>query len=236
MLMVLLAESKAKGVCAQSSVQANGLPRYEASHFASILSSLRPIHPAKRPDPETSAFPARRPCYQSGPRLRWAASPGWRSAPTGLVPVEGRLVHQKGGHPFSAPTGLAPVERGFVHQRVACPFGRPHRPRPGRGGACAAALGERRTAPLVHKPPLHRDKPGGGGEGRAPPFLCRSLRSTGASPVGAVRRAQARWGRRREPRPSGAEASTPPGQARWGRFGVRKPGSRFHPPPPSLPP
>ncbi len=67
----------------------------------------------------------------------------------------------------------------------------------------------RRTAPLVQKPPLHRGKPGGGGEratrccsgaeAAAPPgqarwgrgmrsallLLCRSRRSTGASPVGA---------------------------------------------------
>src|SRR5205823_655267 len=61
---------------------------------------------------------------------------------------------------------------------------------------------------LVPKPPLHRDKLGGGGDCVTRPFWCRSLRSTGTSSVGARRKGCA---------PSGAKASAPPGQARWGR-------------------
>src|SRR5205807_463230 len=70
-----------------------------------------------------------------------------------------------------------------------------------------ARWGRRRVgAAIVQKPPLHRGKPGGGGEGLAR-RECRSARSTGASPVGAEKG----W------RGDRAEAPAPPGQARWGR-------------------
>ncbi len=69
----------------------------------------------------------------------------------------------RAGPPFFAPTGLAPVERRLEHEEVA---------------------------PLVHKPPLHRGKPGGGvwpaRWGRLAAQALRSYRPTGASPVGAV--------------------------------------------------
>src|SRR5439155_14270489 len=75
--------------------------------------------------------------------------------PTGLVPVERRLLHKRGGPHLSAPTRLAPVGRRLLPQ-----------------------LGR---SPLLwcNKPSLHRGKPGGGD---VPPRfpLCRSLRSTGA--------------------------------------------------------
>jgi len=76
-------------------------------------------------------------------RLTWKPDPNLPalfSAPTGLAPVERRLVHQQGGPPllrphracpggaeasaqegqappFFAPTGLVPVERRLVHQQ-----------------------------------------------------------------------------------------------------------------------
>src|SRR5438067_2083973 len=80
-------------------------------------------------------------------------------APTGLAPVERKLLHQRRLAPQPPPTGLAPVKRGLV------PEG---------------------SASLVQKPSLHRGKPGGG-EAHSDRVSCRNPRSTGASPVGAVR-------------------------------------------------
>jgi len=108
------------------------------------------------------------------------------SAPTGLVPVERGLVHQRGGSALpqrccasSPSTGARPVgaTEGASHPLVHKPT--LHRGKPGGGGEGVPAL-------LVHKPPLHRDKPGGGGE-EGPALWCTSPRSTGTSPVGAVR-------------------------------------------------
>ncbi len=47
-------------------------------------------------------------------------------------------------------------------------------------------LGDQKRTPLVQKPALHRGEPGGG-ETLEAAYLCRSQRSTGASPVGAER-------------------------------------------------
>src|SRR5206468_4864911 len=117
-------------------------------------------------------------------------------------------------------------------------------PRSTETGSVGARRG--RWAPfLVQKPSLHRGKPGGGAcsgaEALAPPrqarwgrgaaggplIWCRSLRSTGASPVGApvlvqkpsLHRDKLGGGEARQVGPlSGAEAFAPPGQARWGRL------------------
>src|SRR5207245_730647 len=72
----------------------------------------------------------------------------------------------------------------------------------------------RSGSPLVQKPSLHRGKPGGGGNRAARCFLCRSLRSTETSSVGAG--GPFRFA-------SGAEALAPPGQARWGRRAAAEP-------------
>jgi hypothetical protein len=109
-----------------------------------------------------------------------------RLAPTGLAPVERGFVHKEGRFsPFSAPTGLAPVERRLLHQRSDFFVFKPplHRGKPGGG------VGPRKAS-LVQKPTLHRGKPGGGGEKRDPPSLCTNPRSSGASPAGALQRAQ----------------------------------------------
>src|SRR6266536_1813092 len=85
---------------------------------------------------------------------------------------------------------------------------RPHRARPG-GAQASAPAGRFPVHPfLVPKPPLHRDKLGGGGERSAFPLWCRNPRSTETSSVGAE--SALRF-------PSGAEAPAPPRQARWGR-------------------
>ncbi len=62
-----------------------------------------------------------------------SATPGL--PPTGLVPVEWRLLHKKGWHKPRS-TGASPVGTTDGASQV-----------------------------LVHKPPLHRGKPGGGGGG-----------------------------------------------------------------------
>src|SRR6266508_751417 len=89
--------------------------------------------------------------------------------------------------PSPPPPGLPRWSGGFCTRTVGPLLFRPHRACPGGAGACASALGERRTTPLVHKPrstgaspvgttdgasqvlvhkpPLHRGKPGGGGGG-----------------------------------------------------------------------
>ncbi len=144
------------------------------------------------------------------------------------------------------PTGLAPVEHRLLHKQRLVSASRPHRARPGGAqasapewsvrrplllssslrstetssvgagnaprcpsGAEASApprqarwgRGTRRAAPLVQKPPLHRDKLGG----------------AETSSVGAGNAPRC---------PSGAEASAPPRQARWGRGASRARGDR----------
>src|SRR6266498_1798124 len=107
-----------------------------------------------------------------------------------------------------APTGLAPVERRLLHQQGLVPAFRPHRARPG-GARASAPAGRFPARPfLVPKPPLHRDKLGGGGQRSVFPLWCRNPRSTETSSVGAE--SALRF-------PSGAETPAPPRQARWGR-------------------
>src|SRR5947207_1372916 len=85
------------------------------------------------------------------------------AAPTGLAPVERRLLHQKRRTPgASPPPSLSRWGEGFCIRRVvppslSCPQASAP-PRQARWG-----LGPRRAALLVQKPSPHRDKLGGGG-------------------------------------------------------------------------
>src|SRR6266536_5293277 len=111
---------------------------------------------------------------------------------------------------------------------------RPHRACLG-GAEVSAPEGERGAFPapteLVSVERGLGDKKRTGGE---PPRWCRSLRSTGASPVGARRgeqpllvqkpllhRGEPGGGGTRRPLLAGAEACAPPGRVRWGRCAIR---------------
>src|SRR6266540_1695968 len=99
-------------------------------------------------------------------------------APTGLAPVERRLLHKKELAECLAPTGLAPVERRLLLQRSGFLVFKPplhRRARWGRlavqallcrnprsTGASPVGAADEASHALVHKPTLHRDKPGGG--------------------------------------------------------------------------
>src|SRR6266498_3435298 len=111
-----------------------------------------------------------------------------RLAPTGLAPVERRLLHQRGGSPpvfFLSPSprstetssvGAGNAPRFPSGAETSAP---PRQARWGRRALC--------VSPLVQKLPLHRDKLGGGGERSTFPLWCRNPRSTETSSVGAVR-------------------------------------------------
>src|SRR5262249_19828813 len=124
------------------------------------------------------------------------------TAATGLAPVGRRLLHKLGGTlPFSAPTGLVPVERRLLHKK-----GLTERLAPtGLVPVERRLLGWRRDC-LVFKPPLHRDEPGGGGDGASHALVHKP----------ALHRGEPGGGDRRSKRPSGAETHAPPGRARWG--------------------
>ncbi len=111
---------------------------------------------------------------------------------------------------------------------------RPHRACLG-GAGVSAPEGKRGAFPapteLVSVERGLGDKKRTGGE---PPRWCRSLRSTGASPVGARRwkqpllvqkpllhRGEPGGGGTRRALLAGAEADAPPGRARWGRGAIR---------------
>src|SRR6266540_850239 len=108
------------------------------------------------------------------------------SAPTGLAPVERGFLHKRGLAESLAPTGLAPVERRLLLQRSGFLVFKPplhRRARWGRlavqallcrnprsTGASPGGAADEASHALVHKPTLHRDKPGGG-VGRASPLV-----------------------------------------------------------------
>ncbi len=113
------------------------------------------------------------------------------SAPPGLPRWSGGFCTRRAGPSFPTPTGLAPVESRLVHKKGGPPLLRPHRACPGgaqasapaggsvlppRGGTSPRSTGaspvgasDRASHALVHKPPLHRGKPGGGRAQDGPP-------------------------------------------------------------------
>ncbi len=154
------------------------------------------------------------------------------------------------------PPSLSRWSGGFCTRGETRSVARPHRACLGGAGAWGQEKDGRGTAPLVQKPAPHRGEPGGGetlkpafacAEACAPPgrarwgrnaetiaCWCRSLRSTGASPVGArcweqpllvqkplLHRGEPGGGGTRRPLLAGAEACAPPGRARWGRDAIR---------------
>ncbi len=154
-----------------------------------------PDHPI--PSPGWPRPPPGLPRWSEGLCTRMAGSPS-SPPPPGLPRWSVGLCTRARLAPSVAPTGLAPVERGLAPRRWGsaepphwCTSPRstgasPVRAENGGRPSCAEAFPPPGQARWGQKPALHRDKPGGGGEG-GPPFLCRSPRSTGASPVGAVR-------------------------------------------------
>src|SRR5262245_20005131 len=109
--------------------------------------------------------PSRPPRHRSPLAEREAAA----HAPTGLAPVDRGFLHKRRLLPRAAPTGLVPVERRFLHKQ-------------GRSPLFSAPTG---LAPVEQRF-LHQS-------GRALKHpLCPSLRSIGASPVGASVRASLR--------------------------------------------
>src|SRR6266511_721461 len=112
-----------------------------------------------------------------------------RPPPTGLAPVERRLLPKRvGSRRPPPPPGSPRWSESFCPRRTGSAFLRPHRACP--GGAEASAQEER--APPSSAPtglaPVERRLVHKAGASAPSPLWCKNLRFTGASPVGRGRR------------------------------------------------